>query len=84
LHCGQVLQDGQGLREILKTNNPVELNFAQAVLADAGIAWVVFDTNMSVLDGSMVILPQRLMVADNDEAAATALLKEAFSAPSPL
>jgi hypothetical protein len=72
------------VQEILKTNNLVELNFAQAVLTDAGIDSVVFDANMSVLDGSMVILPQRLMVAGGDAARATALLKEAFAAPSPL
>lgn len=75
---------GKALREILKTNNPVELNFAQAVLKDAGIETVVFDTNMSVLDGSMVILPQRLMVANDDEARALAILKDAFAAQSPL
>ena len=72
------------MREILKTNNPVELNFAQAVLTNAGIENTVFDANMSVLDGSMVILPQRLMVSDDDAAQATALLKEALAAPSPL
>ncbi|HEY7977283.1 MAG TPA: DUF2007 domain-containing protein [Rhizomicrobium sp.] len=75
---------GRAVREILKTNNPVELNFAQAILKDAGIDAVVFDTNMSVMDGSMVILPQRLMVANEDEARAAALLKDAFAAPSPL
>ena len=75
---------GRDVREILKTNNPVELNFAQAVLKDAGIDAVVFDTNMSVLDGSMVILPQRLMVSNADETRAAALLKDAFAAPSPL
>ena len=52
------------MREILKTNNPVELNFAEVILADAGIDCVVFDGHMSVMDGSMVILPRRLMVAD--------------------
>lgn len=72
------------MREILKTNNPVELSFACAVLKDAGIEAVIFDTNMSVMDGSMVILPQRLMVADADEHRAQALLKDAFAAPSPL
>lgn len=72
------------MREILKTNNPVELNFAQAVLNDARIEHTVFDANMSVLDGSMVILPQRLMVSDDDAARAEALLKDAFAAPSPL
>jgi Putative prokaryotic signal transducing protein len=79
-----VLQIGQCVREILKTNNPVELNFAQALLKDAGIHFAVFDANMSVMDGSMVILPQRLMVADEDADGAIALLKEAFAAPSPL
>ena len=72
------------MREILKTNNPVELSFASAVLKEAGIEAAIFDTNMSVLDGSMVILPQRLMVADEDEERAKALLKDAFAAPSPL
>jgi hypothetical protein len=81
---GEYCRTDRRVQEILKTNNLVELNFAQAVLADAGIACVVFDANMSVLDGSMVILPQRLMVSDHDAAGATALLKEAFAAPSPL
>ena len=75
---------GGNVREILKTNNPVELNFAQVVLKDAGIEAVVFDANMSVMDGSMVILPQRLMVANEDENRARAILKDAFAAPSPL
>ena len=72
------------MKELFKTNNPVELNFAQAVLKEAGIQSVVFDANMSVMDGSMVILPQRLMVSDSDEIEARKLLKEAFAAPSPL
>ena len=72
------------MREILKTNNPVELNFAEVVLADAGIQSVVFDNHMSILDGSMVILPQRLMVDETDESRARDLLREAFAAQSPL
>ncbi len=68
------------LREVLKTNDPVELSFAEAVLRDAGIGAVVFDGHMSVMDGSMVILPRRLMVGDGDEIRARAILGEAFSA----
>jgi hypothetical protein len=34
---------------------------------------------MSVLDGSMGILPRRLMVADADESRARALLKDALN-----
>ena len=67
------------MREILKTNNAVELNFAEAVLRDAGIDAVEFDTHMSIMDGSMVIIPRRLMVADEDEPRARALLRDALS-----
>ena len=67
------------MREILKSNNPVDLSYAQAVLKDAGIGSVVFDDQMSVMDGSMVILPRRLMVADGDFEEAKALLKDALN-----
>jgi hypothetical protein len=67
------------MREILKTNNSVELNFAQVILKEAGIATVEFDTHASIMDGSMVIIPRRLMVADDDEERARSLLREAFS-----
>lgn len=67
------------MREVLKSNNAVELNFAEVVLRDAGIASVVFDSHMSIMDGSMVILPRRLMVANEDEVRALSLLKEALA-----
>jgi putative signal transducing protein len=67
------------MREILKSNNVVELNFAEVVLKDAGIPSVVLDSHMSIMDGSMVILPRRLMVDDSDEARAQAILKDALA-----
>jgi hypothetical protein len=67
------------MREILKSNNVVELNFAEVVLRDAGIASVVLDSHMSIMDGSMVILPRRLMVSNADEARAQAILKDALA-----
>ena len=67
------------MREILKSNNAVELNFAEVVLRDAGIVSVVLDTHMSILDGSMVIIPRRLMVPDEDEQRARAILEQALS-----
>lgn len=67
------------MREILKSNNVVELNFAEVVLKDAGIGAVVLDTHMSIMDGSMVIIPRRLMVADADEARARVILEEALT-----
>ena len=66
------------MRAILKTNDPILLNFAEALLTDAGIESVVFDSHMSIMDGSMGFMPRRLMVADEDFARAALVLKEAL------
>lgn len=66
------------MREVLKTNDAVLLNFAQVLLADAGIAAVIFDSHMSIMDGSAGFLPRRLMVADEDFIQAERVLKEAL------
>jgi hypothetical protein len=68
------------MREVLKSNNPVELNYAEVLLRDAGIEVLSFDDHMSVLDGSMVILPRRLMVPDADLDRAQTILKEGLTA----
>lgn len=64
------------MRLLLRTNNPVQLNFAQVLLKDAGIEAVVFDEQMSVMEGSIGILPRRLMVEDKDFDSARRLLRE--------
>lgn len=71
------------MHEVLKTNDPVLLNFAQALLADAGIETVVFDGHMSIMDGSMGFMPRRLMVSNDDLAQARRVLKEAFPEQPP-
>src|SRR5581483_4966877 len=67
------------MRALLKTNDPVLLSFAKALLTDADIEAVVFDENASVMDGSLGILPRRLMVADEDFSRARRLLDEALA-----
>ncbi len=62
------------MRVLLKTNDPVLLNYAEVLLRDAGIDAVVFDGEASVMDGSLGMLPRRLMVLDEDEARARAVL----------
>lgn len=74
---GNRIRVGCGMKELLRTNNVVYLSYAQAVLKDAGIETVVFDGHMSVLEGSIGVFPRRLMVADDDEAAARRLLANA-------
>lgn len=65
------------MQELLRTTDPVLLSWVKAVLADAGIGFVTFDTHMSVLDGSIGALPQRLMVADDDLERARRLIEAA-------
>ncbi len=63
--------------ELIRTNDAVVISFAQSLLKDAGIASLLADQNMSVLDGSIGILPRRILVADEDEQAARRLLEDA-------
>ncbi len=50
------------MKELLRTNDPVLISFAVSLLDEAGIGHAVFDTNMSIVDGSLGVLPQRVMV----------------------
>lgn len=54
------------MEELLRSNDPVLISFAVSLLDEAGIGHAVFDTNMSVIEGSLGILPRRLMV-DQDQ-----------------
>lgn len=53
------------MKELLRSNDPVLLSFASALLKEAGIEFIVLDTNMSVMEGSIGILPRRLLVEDD-------------------
>jgi hypothetical protein len=65
------------LRELVRTNNMVLVSAIGALLDGAKIPHVVLDQNMSVLEGSLGILPRRLLVADEDVDAARRLLIDA-------
>jgi len=65
------------MRVVLKTVDPVVLNYAANVLEQEGIKAVEFDTHASVMDGSMGFLPRRLMVLDEDFDRAQRLLRQA-------
>lgn len=64
------------MREIIRSNDPVLLGFAQVLLRDAGLEAVLMDQNMSVLEGSIGILQRRLMVASKDYEAARRVLTD--------
>jgi hypothetical protein len=65
------------MRAVLKTTDPVMLNYAANLLSQEGIESVIFDTHASVMDGSMGFLPRRLMVQDKDFTQADKLLRAA-------
>ena len=54
------------MRELLRTNDPVLISLVEAVLAGEDIPVLVADQHMSILEGSVGVLPRRLLVADAD------------------
>ncbi len=54
------------MKELLRTNDPTVIAFATALLDGEGIDCFVLDANISVLEGSIGILPRRMMVAEAD------------------
>lgn len=61
--------------ELLRTNDPVVLSFVESLLRDAGIEFLVADRNMSVLEGSLGVLPRRVLVAEDSAGQAKELLR---------
>jgi putative signal transducing protein len=65
------------MREIVRTNDAVLITAIEALLKGANIRHMVLDQNMSVLDGSLNMLPRRIVVDDENVARARSLLTDA-------
>jgi hypothetical protein len=63
--------------ELIRTNDMVLLSFIEALLKDAGVEPILLDVHASVMDGSVVAIPRRLMVADQDADLARRVLADA-------
>jgi hypothetical protein len=63
--------------ELVRTNDPVVISYIEALLRDADIAHFVADQNMSILEGSIGVLPRRVMVTEDDAHRARRLLMDA-------
>ena len=64
------------MKELLRTTDPTLMVFAQMLLRGEDIACFEFDVNTSIIEGSIGILPRRLMVADRDHFVATAVMRD--------
>jgi hypothetical protein len=65
------------MKELVRTNDMVLVSAIGALLDSARIKHLVFDQNMSVLEGSLGVLPRRVLVAEDDLSAARRLLSDA-------
>jgi len=65
------------MRELVRTNDAVLVSAIEALLNGAHIHHLVLDQNMSVLEGSLGVLPRRILVPDDMEAQARQLLHDA-------
>lgn len=65
------------MREMLRSNDSVMLSFAESVLRQAGIACLLADQHISVMEGSIGAFPRRLLVGEDDWTAARQVLTEA-------
>ncbi|MFT4700068.1 MAG: hypothetical protein ACI85V_001357 [bacterium] len=65
------------MKELLRTNDPTVIALATALLDSEDITSFQFDVNMSILEGSIGIMPRRLMVVDRDLFMAEAIMRDA-------
>lgn len=64
------------MKQLLRTTDPTQIVYAKALLSGEDIDCFEMDVHMSVLEGSIGILPRRLMVRDEDLAQARRILKD--------
>lgn len=65
------------MKELLRSNDPVERSFVIALLTDGGFHPVELDQHMSVMEGSASAIQCRIAVPDHEWADARQLLLDA-------
>lgn len=65
------------MKALLRTNDPVEISWLLAELSAQGIDAIVLDAHTSIVEGSLGILPRRVMVSDEDFPRANRILEGA-------
>jgi hypothetical protein len=65
------------VRELVRTNDVVLVSAIGALLDGAHIHHLVLDQNMSIIEGSLGVLPRRILVHDDDVGEARQVLSDA-------
>ncbi len=68
---------GFAMKELLRSNDPVLLSYVSALLEEEGIVFMIADSNMSVLEGSIGAFPRRVLVESERIGQARSILIEA-------
>jgi hypothetical protein len=77
MHTRVLTGSGSQLREIMRTNDVVLVSAVGALLDGANIHHLVLDQNMSVIEGSLGVIPRRILVHEDDNLQARRLLTDA-------
>lgn len=64
------------MKELLRSNDPTVIAFATALLDGEDIPSFQLDVNTSILEGSIGILPRRLMVRREDHFRAVSVMRD--------
>jgi hypothetical protein len=72
------------MKEVVRSNDLVRLSWLQALLKDGDIASLVLDGHSSAIEGSILAISRRLVVAEEDYQRACQLLREAGEEPTAL
>jgi hypothetical protein len=70
-------KENRKLRELVRTNDIVLVSAVGALLDGANIHHLVLDQNMSIIEGSLGVLPRRILVHDDDNHQARQILSDA-------
>jgi hypothetical protein len=77
LHVVRPAATMPAMEEIVRTNDLVLISYIEALLHEAGVTHLVLDTHMSVLEGSLGIIPRRILVDSDQIGLARMRLREA-------
>ena len=65
------------MKELIRTNDAVVLSFAESLMKEVGIGYFIADQGMSILEGSLGLLPRRFLVDADDADEARQILIDA-------
>jgi hypothetical protein len=69
-------KSGDVMKELIRSNDMVLISFLEHCLGEEGIECLMLDGHMSILEGSLGVLPRRMMVDDDDHKRASEILDD--------